>query len=222
MLTGAGISAESGIKTFRATDGLWENHRIEDVATPAKGSSQPGAGASLYNMRRADAARAQPNAAHRALGAACPPSSGHPDHPEMSTTCMNAAARPGFTCMAACWARFVPPAGIAGPRRWSCARSICVPVAAKPATRPRYRLVRADPLSHGTDLGGVENAEIFAAIGTSGRSIRRRVWRSTPAARARETVELNLAASAVSSDFTDHRTGPATEVVPAGSRELCR
>ena len=67
VLTGAGISAESGIRTFRATDGLWEEHRIEDVATPEGFRRDPVLVHRFYNRRRADAARAQPNAAHRAL-----------------------------------------------------------------------------------------------------------------------------------------------------------
>ena len=65
VLTGAGISAESGIRTFRATDGLWEEHRIEDVATPEGFRRDPVLVHRFYNMRRADAARAQPNAEHR-------------------------------------------------------------------------------------------------------------------------------------------------------------
>lgn len=67
VLTGAGISAESGIPTFRASDGLWENHRIEDVATPEGWRKNPQLVLDFYNERRAKAANAQPNAAHHAL-----------------------------------------------------------------------------------------------------------------------------------------------------------
>ncbi|MBT9395526.1 NAD-dependent deacylase [Hymenobacter sp. NST-14] len=66
-LTGAGISAESGLATFRASDGLWENHRIEDVATPAGWAANPALVLEFYNQRRAAARAAQPNAGHRAL-----------------------------------------------------------------------------------------------------------------------------------------------------------
>lgn len=52
VLTGAGISAESGIQTFRAQDGLWENHRIEDVATPEGFARDPDLVQSFYNQRR--------------------------------------------------------------------------------------------------------------------------------------------------------------------------
>lgn len=67
VLTGAGISAESGLPTFRASDGLWEGHRIEDVCTPDALARNPALVWEFYSMRRAAAQKAQPNAAHRAL-----------------------------------------------------------------------------------------------------------------------------------------------------------
>lgn len=67
VLTGAGISAESGIKTFRDADGLWENHRIEDVATPEAWQRNPELVLRFYNERRAALLQAIPNAGHRAL-----------------------------------------------------------------------------------------------------------------------------------------------------------
>lgn len=67
ILTGAGISAESGIRTFRAADGLWEDHRVEDVATPEAFERDPAVVHRFYDARRAQAATARPNAAHEAL-----------------------------------------------------------------------------------------------------------------------------------------------------------
>lgn len=69
VLTGAGISAESGLQTFREGDGLWENHRIEDVATPEAWRKDPALVLQFYNMRRAACAAAKPNAAHYGLAA---------------------------------------------------------------------------------------------------------------------------------------------------------
>ncbi|MBC3785822.1 SIR2 family NAD-dependent protein deacylase [Spirosoma utsteinense] len=67
VLSGAGISAESGIPTFRASDGLWENHRIEDVATPEAWERNPDLVQDFYNQRRKQALSVQPNAGHLAL-----------------------------------------------------------------------------------------------------------------------------------------------------------
>jgi len=67
VLTGAGISAESGLKTFRDADGLWNGYRIEEVATPEAWASNPQLVLDFYNMRRREALKAQPNAAHLAL-----------------------------------------------------------------------------------------------------------------------------------------------------------
>lgn len=67
VLTGAGISAESGLKTFRDSDGLWEGYNIEDVATPRAWRKDPQMVLDFYNMRRKNVAEAQPNAAHVGL-----------------------------------------------------------------------------------------------------------------------------------------------------------
>jgi NAD-dependent deacetylase len=69
VLTGAGISAESGIKTFRAADGLWEEHRVEDVATPEGFARDPALVQAFYNARRRQLQSPEiaPNAAHLAL-----------------------------------------------------------------------------------------------------------------------------------------------------------
>jgi NAD-dependent deacetylase len=67
VLTGAGISAESGLPTFRASDGLWAGHRIEDVCTPEAWESNPGLVWEFYSARREQSAKANPNPAHIAL-----------------------------------------------------------------------------------------------------------------------------------------------------------
>ena len=67
VLTGAGISAESGLKTFRDSDGLWMGYNIEDVATPRAFKKDPQLVLDFYNMRRKDVAAALPNAAHSGL-----------------------------------------------------------------------------------------------------------------------------------------------------------
>ncbi len=69
VLTGAGMSAESGLKTFRDSDGLWEGYNIEDVATPQAWRKNPGLVQAFYNERRKNVLEAKPNAAHFALAA---------------------------------------------------------------------------------------------------------------------------------------------------------
>lgn len=67
ILSGAGISAESGLKTFRDSDGLWEGYKITEVATPGAWKNNPGLVLDFYNMRRRDVSEAMPNAAHLGL-----------------------------------------------------------------------------------------------------------------------------------------------------------
>src|SRR3954453_4641759 len=67
ILTGAGVSAESGLATFRGEDGLWEGHRVEDVATPGAFARDPELVHKFYNARRAQLREVEPNAAHVAL-----------------------------------------------------------------------------------------------------------------------------------------------------------
>lgn len=67
VFTGAGISAESGLKTFRGDDGLWEGYRVQDVATPEAWKRDPAMVLEFYNIRRKQCLAAQPNAAHKAF-----------------------------------------------------------------------------------------------------------------------------------------------------------
>src|SRR3546814_9717284 len=67
ILTGAGVSAESGIDTFRDAGGLWEQHRVEDVATPEAFARDPDLVLRFYDMRREAIQTKEPNATHRAL-----------------------------------------------------------------------------------------------------------------------------------------------------------
>src|SRR3954471_9806339 len=67
VLSGAGVSAESGLRTFRDSDGLWEGYNVYDVATPDAWAKDPQLVIEFYNMRRRDVANAMPNAAHRGI-----------------------------------------------------------------------------------------------------------------------------------------------------------
>src|SRR4051794_39058838 len=67
ILTGAGVSAESGVPTFRDADGLWEGHNVEDVATPRAFDQDPALVWRFYNLRRLNLRKVEPNAGHFAL-----------------------------------------------------------------------------------------------------------------------------------------------------------
>src|SRR5882757_8264272 len=83
VLTGAGISAESGVATFRDSGGLWEQHRVEDVATPEGFERDPVLVWRFYSQRRGQLSQVKPNPAHRALGpGAAPGRQPLPVHPE--------------------------------------------------------------------------------------------------------------------------------------------
>ena len=69
LFTGAGVSAESGLRTFRDSDGLWEEYRIEDVATPEAWARDPALVLHFYDLRREQVLRSMPNAAHEAIAA---------------------------------------------------------------------------------------------------------------------------------------------------------
>ncbi|MFH5776863.1 NAD-dependent deacylase [Paracoccus sp. NGMCC 1.201697] len=222
VLTGAGISAESGIRTFRATDGLWEDHRIEDVATPEGFRRDPVLVHRFYNMRRADAARAQPNAAHRALARLARrhkvtlitqnvddlhERGGSTDVIHMHGSLL------GALC-AACGHRF--PATLVMRSLDRC------PACGKQSTRPDIVWFGEIPYHMERIWAAVEDAEMFAAIGTSGQVYPAAGLAQHASRAGAATIELNLAHSAISRDFAQHRIGPATSVVPEWVDELCR
>lgn len=220
VLTGAGISAESGIKTFRATDGLWEEHRIEDVATPEGFRRDPALVHRFYNLRRGDAARAQPNAAHRALARLA-------RHHQVTLITQNVddlherggsldvihmhGSLLGALC-ANCGHRW-PATLIMRPQ-------VPCPVCAMPAARPDIVWFGEIPYHMERIWEAVENSDIFAAIGTSGQVYPAAGLAQHARRHGAHTVELNLARSAVSRDFLEHRTGPATQIVPLWVEEL--
>ena len=222
VLTGAGISAESGIRTFRATDGLWEDHRIEDVATPEGFRRDPVLVHRFYNMRRADAARAQPNAAHRALAMLS-------QHHQVTLITQNVDdlhERGGSPEVIHMHGSLLGALCAACGHRWPATlvmRSLdpC-PRCAKPATRPDIVWFGEIPYHMEQIWEAVETAEIFAAIGTSGQVYPAAGLAQHAHRNGARTVELNLASSAVSADFDELRTGPATVVVPEWVSELCR
>jgi NAD-dependent deacetylase len=219
ILTGAGISAESGVATFRGPDGLWEGHRVEDVATPEAFARDPAFVHRFYNLRRAAVATVLPNAAHLALARLEQEFDGnvlivtqnvddlHEQAGSRNLIHMHGALASGW-CQA-CDARF----GWTGDMSLA---SICPVCGAVGAVRPDIVWFGEMPYQMEAIDRALARCDLFVSIGTSGNVY--------PAAGFVETVryygkahtlELNLERSQGSAWFRESRQGPATELVPA-------
>lgn len=214
VLTGAGISAESGLATFRASDGLWEDHRIEDVATPEAFARDPDLVHDFYNMRRQKAAAVQPNAAHRALADLAEAHEltlitqnvddlhergGSPDVIHMH------GALNGALC-AACDHRWPAPDAMRPEDR--------CPSCGVTATRPDIVWFGEMPYHMERIWQALDEAELFAAIGTSGNVYPAAGFAQHAARQGVDCIELNLDDSANSRDFSRRIVGPASKTVP--------
>ncbi|HJW43584.1 MAG TPA: Sir2 family NAD+-dependent deacetylase [Geothrix sp.] len=221
ILTGAGISAESGLRTFRAADGLWEDHRVEDVATPGAFQRNPALVYRFYNERRRSLPAVHPNAAHLALarlerewpGELLLVTQNVDDlHDRAGST--NLLHMHGELLKARCLAcgKVHPWAGDLD------GHSRC-PTCTREALRPHIVWFGELPLEMDRIYQALDRCDCFVAIGTSGHVYPAAgfVEAVRPGAR---TVELNLEPSLVASAFREARTGRATDLVPAFVQEL--
>uniref|UniRef100_UPI003A981C02 NAD-dependent deacylase n=2 Tax=Roseovarius TaxID=74030 RepID=UPI003A981C02 len=216
ILTGAGISAESGLATFRDEGGLWAAHRIEDVATPEAFERDPDLVHRFYNARRAQAARVAPNAAHRALARLQERHGGEVVLVTQNVDALHEAAGSravmhmhgtlaGALC-ARCEARW--PAPLVMSTQDAC------PVCGAKATRPD--IVWFGEMPHGMEAiwTHLEEADVFAAIGTSGNVYPAAAFAQHAGRAGAHTIELNLEASYNTRDFAETRLGRASQVGP--------
>lgn len=222
ILTGAGISAESGIETFRAEDGLWAQHRVEDVATPEGFARNPKLVVDFYNARRKQASEAVPNAAHRALAKLQQQHKGqvviitqnvddlHEQGGSLGVMHMHGALKSALC--ASCDHRWPAPMVMAPGD--SC------PKCAARAARPDIVWFGEMPYDMDVIYDHLAEADIFAAIGTSGNVYPAAGFVAEARRNGAHTVELNLETSAVGNQFAEHRTGPATRVVTEWVEEL--
>ncbi len=216
VLTGAGISAESGIATFRNNSGLWEGHRLGDVATPEGFARDSLRVQNFYNARRAAAAAAIPNTAHAALALL-----GKDPRHRLTLITQNvddlherAGSRNvihmhgtlGGALCAACGHRWEAPM-IMRPA------DLC-PVCARPATRPDIVWFGEMPHQMDTIADVLQAADMFVSIGTSGQVYPAAAFVREASGSGAATVELNLEPSAISDAFDTGRYGPATRIVP--------
>lgn len=216
ILTGAGISAESGLGTFRDEGGLWAQHRIEDVATPEGFARDPELVHRFYNARRAQAAEASPNAAHYALvelekkldGALLIVTQNVDSLHEKagSTSVLHMHGRLNGALCGACGHRWDAP--LVMQTQDSC------PSCAAPAARPDIVWFGEIPYEMDRIAEALEKADVFVSIGTSGEVYPAANFVAEADHYGAHTVELNLEPSAGASRFAECHTGPATKIVP--------
>ncbi|MBA4089996.1 MAG: NAD-dependent protein deacylase [Sphingobium sp.] len=222
ILTGAGISAESGLATFRGPDGLWEGHRVEDVCTPEALARDEALVHRFYDERRAKLAEVHPNAAHQALAALDAEWPG--DLLIVTQNVDDLHERAGARRLihmhgelqsalcAACgkavrWSDPLPPGTACDGCR-------------KPALRPDIVFFGEMPYDMERIDAAVRDADLFVSIGTSGAVYPAAGFVQTARHVGARTLELNLDPSAGSVYFHEIRLGPASTLVPDLVREL--
>jgi len=223
VLTGAGISAESGLATFRGSDGLWEGHRVEDVATPEAFAGDSTLVQAFYDARRARLSEVEPNAAHAALARLDAEWPGellivtqnvddlHERAGARRLLHMHGELRSAW-CLA-CDARMAWDADLGDhPPCPSCGAS----------GRLRPDIVWFGEMPYGMDRidRALMDADLFVSIGTSGNVYPAAGFVQTARYVGARTLEMNLEPSMGSFLFDDSRTGPAGALVPAWVEEM--
>ena len=224
ILTGAGISAESGLPTFRDANGLWEGHAVEDVATPEAFERDPKLVQQFYNMRRAALETVEPNAAHRAIARLQQLYPGkvtlitqnvddlHERGGSEEVIHMHGELRRVFCTR--CESR----------RTWSgdlTTSTECPSCHHKGCMRPDIVWFGEMPYQMDEIEAALQKASIFATIGSSGLVYPAAGFVMTARfAAGAKTVEINTVATVMSTHFDEQRVGPASIEVPRWVDEL--
>lgn len=224
VLTGAGVSAESGVPTFRGADGLWEGHRVEDVATPEAFAYQPTVVQRFYDARRAALAGVEPNSAHRAL-ARLEEAVGD-DLLVVTQNVDDLHERGGSTRVVHMHGRLRAARCLACDARleWEgdLGHEPPCPACRVSALRPDVVWFGEMPYDLDVIFEALDDADLFVSIGTSGAVYPAAGFVRHAAARGARTLELNLDPSAASHHFDEARHGPASTLVPAWVNQLLR
>jgi len=222
ILTGAGISAESGLRTFRADDGLWEDHRVEDVASPQGFRRDPELVQRFYDARRENVMAAEPNAGHLALAKLDSAWDGellivtqniddlherggarrvlHMHGEALSAWCLACDARHPWTGTLL----DEPPC----------------PACGASALRPDIVWFGEMPYEMERIFSALARADLFVSIGTSGAVYPAAGFVQQAKSAGARTLELNLERSQGAQWFDETRLGPASELVPAWVEEV--
>jgi len=223
ILTGAGISAESGIATFRALDGLWEDHRVEDVATPEGFARDPALVQRFYDARRARLKEVEPNAAHRALARLDGEWPG-----ELLIVTQNVDdlhERAGGKRLLHMHGELQSAWCLACDRRVRCEEELSSGPACPGcgvAGQMRPDIVWFGEMPYGMERieRALMEAHLFVSIGTSGAVYPAAGFVQTARYCGARTLEMNLEPSQGSIFFHETRIGRAGELVPAWVDEL--
>jgi NAD-dependent deacetylase len=219
VLTGAGISKESGLATFRDADGIWATVRIEDVATPEAFQRDPGRVQAFYNARRRGLldARVQPNPAHLALALL---EQAWPDQVLVVTQNIdNLHERAGSRNLVHMHGELLRVRCLAceGVAEWTGdlgPDSLCPACAAAGRLRPDVVWFGEMPYRMEPIYQALGRCGLFVSIGTSGNVYPAAGFVEAARHAGAHTVELNLEPSAGRQLFAEHRHGPASSVVP--------
>jgi len=225
ILTGAGLSAESGLSTFRDKDGIWARHKIEDVATPEAFARAPEAVLAFYNSRRKGARGVRPNAAHQALARLEAEFAGEvttvtqnidPLHEWAGTK--NLIHMHGEILKALC-------ARCGARQPWEADLSLdltCSACKRAGGMRPDVVWFGEMPYRMEDIHAALGTCDLFISIGTSGNVYPAAGFVALARAAGAHTVELNLEPSEGISLFAEAIHGKATEVVPAYVERLLK
>lgn len=224
ILTGAGISAESGIDIFRDAGGLWEQHRVEDVATPEGFARDPDLVLGFYDMRREALARVEPNPAHKALARLEREFAG--DLLLVTQNVDDLHERGGSRQVLHMHGELKSALCVSCEMRspWDAAMSArppC-PVCQAPGLRPDVVWFGEMPYQMERIYAALERCDLFVSIGTSGAVYPAAGFVQEARANGAETLELNLEPSEGSFHFAESRHGPAGTLVPEWVEEVLR
>jgi NAD-dependent deacetylase len=222
ILTGAGVSAESGIDTFRTAGGLWERYKPEDVATPEAFARDPDLVLGFYDMRRAAIQDKQPNEAHFALGRLDAAWDGellivtqNIDDLHERGGAKRVLHMHGEHLNAWCTA-----CDVKSPWRGTLGDRPPCPACAAKALRPDVVWFGEMPYRMDEIHAALRRCDLFVSIGTSGAVYPAAGFVRSVRDLGAQTLELNLEPSQGSAWFHESRLGPATETVPAWVEEM--
>ncbi|WP_284126496.1 NAD-dependent deacylase [Parerythrobacter aestuarii] len=224
ILTGAGISAESGIDTFRSAGGLWEQHNVEDVATPEGFARDPALVLNFYDMRREALCKVAPNPAHDALARLDAEFSG-----ELLIVTQNvddlherAGASRVLHMHGELKSALCTSCEMRSPWNATLSDRPPCPVCQAPTLRPDVVWFGEMPYQMERIYRAIREADLFVSIGTSGAVYPAAGFVRDARDLGVQTLELNLERSEGSHWFHESRQGRAGELVPAWVEELLR